>query len=145
MLEVTTRPKPVPGPAGPLTIDDLPSPTATYWVARRKADLLAAIDGRLIGLIDACAKYRLSGEELESWRRTLDRAGIPGLCATETRIMRKQIIGQTLRHRPHPHCGRCPWDGASRLVPLAPSFHISGISVPRGRSPARADRRPPRR
>ena len=50
MLEFTTRSTSVTGPVGPLTIDDLPSSTAGYWVARRKAELLAAIDGGLIGL-----------------------------------------------------------------------------------------------
>lgn len=93
MLEFTTRPTSVAGPVGPLTIDDLPSPTAGYWVARRKAELLAAIDGGLIGIADACARYRLSREELESWRRTIDRAGIAGLRATKTRSMRNQIVG----------------------------------------------------
>lgn len=79
VLELRTRPTSVAGPVGPLTIDDLPAPTATYWVARRKAELLAAIDGGLIGLEEAGIRYRLSGEELQSWRRTLERAGIPGL------------------------------------------------------------------
>lgn len=92
MLEFTTRPTSVAGPAGPLTIDDLPSSTAGYWVARRKAELLAAIDGGLIGLADACARYRLSGEELESWRRTIDRAGIAGLRVTKARRLRDQTV-----------------------------------------------------
>lgn len=78
---------------GPLTIDDLPSSTAGYWVARRKAELLAAIDGGLIGLADACARYRLSGEELESWRRTIDRAGIAGLRMTKAPRPRHQTVG----------------------------------------------------
>ncbi|HET6526818.1 DUF1153 domain-containing protein [Sphingopyxis sp.] len=93
MLETTIRPTSVAGPAGPLTIDDLPPPTAGYWVAHRKAELLAAIDGGLIGLADACARYRLSDEELESWRRTLDRAGIAGLRVTKAGSMRNRIIG----------------------------------------------------
>ncbi|KTE03773.1 hypothetical protein ATE68_08800 [Sphingopyxis sp. H038] len=92
MLEFTTRPTSVAGPVGPLTIDDLPSSTAGYWVARRKAELLAAIDGGLIGLADACARYRLSGEELESWRRTIDRAGIAGLRATKLGRLRDQTV-----------------------------------------------------
>ena len=91
MLEFTTRPTSVAGPIGPLTMDDLPSPTAAYWVARRKAELLSAIDGGLIELEEACKRYRLSGEELESWRRTLDRAGIPGLRATNVRRRRDPI------------------------------------------------------
>lgn len=93
MLELTTRPTSVAGPVGPLTMEDLPSTTAAYWVARRKAELLAAIDGGLIGLADACARYRLSGEELESWRRTIDRAGIAGLRMTKAPRPRHQTVG----------------------------------------------------
>lgn len=93
VLKFTTRPRSVAGPVGPLTISDLPSPTAAYWVPRRKAELLAAIDGGLIGLADACARYRLSGEELESWRRALDRAGIAGLRVTKVQKVRRQMIG----------------------------------------------------
>lgn len=88
MLEFRNRPTSVPGPVGPLTVDDLPSPTGVYWVARRKAELLAAIDGGLIGRDEACTRYRLSEEELESWRRTLDRAGIPGLRITKQQRQR---------------------------------------------------------
>lgn len=93
MLQFRTRPTSVAGPVGPLTIDDLPSSTAGYWVARRKAELLAAIDGGLIGLADDCARYRLSGEELESWRRTIDRAGIAGLRMTKAPRPRHQTVG----------------------------------------------------
>ncbi|MGV1682375.1 DUF1153 domain-containing protein [Sphingopyxis sp. NJF-3] len=69
---------------------DLPSSSTTYWVARRKAEVLAAIDGGLLGLEDACRKYRLSEEELDGWRRTLDRAGIPGLRVTKMRQYRRR-------------------------------------------------------
>ncbi len=90
MLELETRPASVAGPAGPITMTDLPSSCATHWVARRKAELLAAIDGGLIELEDACHKYRLSPEEVESWRRTIDRAGVPGLRVTKMRRNRKR-------------------------------------------------------
>ena len=93
MLKFTTRPRSVAGPAGPLTINDLPSPAAAFLVPRHKAELLAAIDGGLIGLAYACARYRLSGEELGSWRRALDRAGIPGLRVTKAHHVRDQMIG----------------------------------------------------
>lgn len=83
MLELRTRPISVAGPMGPVTMADLPSSTTTYWVARRKAEVLAAIDGGLLELGEACQRYRLSEEELEGWRRTLDRAGIAGLRVTK--------------------------------------------------------------
>lgn len=75
----------VAGPQGPFAMADLPSSSTTHWVARRKAELLAAIDGGLLGIEDACQRYRLSEEELDGWRRTLERAGIPGLRVTKMR------------------------------------------------------------
>jgi hypothetical protein len=80
------------GPFGPLTIDDLPSSGTTYWVSRRKAEVLAAIDGGMLALEDACEKYRISPEELAAWRRSVDRAGIPGLRVTKTREYRGRYI-----------------------------------------------------
>jgi len=83
VLESDARPAAVMGPLGPLTIDDLPSSGTTYWVSRRKAEVLAAIDGGLLSLEEACDRYRLSNEEIGSWRRALDRAGLPGLRITK--------------------------------------------------------------
>lgn len=90
VLEYKTRPVSVAGPLGPVTMADLPSSSTIYWVARRKAELLAAIDGGLLGLKDACQRYRLSEEELDGWRRMLDRAGIPGLRVTKLRKERER-------------------------------------------------------
>ncbi len=81
------------GPLGPLTIDDLPSSCTTYWVSRRKAEVLAAIDGGLLSLDEACDRYRLSAEEVAAWRRSLDRAGLPGLRITKLQRYRSQFIG----------------------------------------------------
>lgn len=54
-----------------------------YWVSRHKAEVLAAIDGGLLSLEEACDRYRLSNEEIGSWRRSIDRAGLPGLRITK--------------------------------------------------------------
>ena len=81
------------GPLGPLTIDDLPSSCTTYWVSRRKAEVLAAIDGGLLSLEEACDRYRLSVEEVAAWRRSLDRAGLPGLRITKLQRYRSPFIG----------------------------------------------------
>src|SRR3546814_1935530 len=90
VLELRTRPKSVAGPLGPITMADLPSSSTTYWVARRKAEVLAAIDSGLLGIEDACQRYRLSEEELDGWRRTLESAGIPGLRVTKMRRYRNR-------------------------------------------------------
>jgi hypothetical protein len=70
------------GPIGPLSLDDIPPSCTTYWVSRQKAEVLAAVDGGLLDVRDACARYRLSHEELAAWRRAVDRAGVPGLRVT---------------------------------------------------------------
>jgi hypothetical protein len=93
VLEDKTRPTSVAGPLGPVTIGDLPSTSTTYWVARRKAELLAAIDGGLIEIEVACETYRLSREELSAWRHARDRAGVPGLRVNRIRPHRDQRIG----------------------------------------------------
>ncbi|WP_306455591.1 DUF1153 domain-containing protein [Sphingopyxis sp. JAI108] len=54
------------GPYGRLTTGDLPSSPTTYWVSRRKAEVLAAIDGGLLTVDEACKRYRLSLEEISA-------------------------------------------------------------------------------
>ena len=44
MLKLKTKPASVAGPLGPVTMADLPSSSTTYWTARRKAEVLAAME-----------------------------------------------------------------------------------------------------
>lgn len=71
MFEFDARPAAVMGPLGPLTMSDLPSSDTNYWVSWRKTEVLAAIDGGLMSLKEACERYRLSIEEVGSWRRSI--------------------------------------------------------------------------
>lgn len=103
MLEVT-RPISVMGPLGPLTIEDLPSSTTTYWVSRRKAEVLAAIDGEMLSVNEACERYRLSLEELAAWRRSFDRAGIAGLRVTKVQRYRNHVTDRSANAGPPPLC-----------------------------------------
>lgn len=81
------RPDAVPGPAGTtLTIDSLPPPNTRRWVVRRKAEVLAAIDGGLLTATEACARYAISPEELELWQKSLERAGMAGLRVTRIQL-----------------------------------------------------------
>src|SRR3546814_3947284 len=89
------------GPLGPLTLEDLPSSSTTYWVCRRKAEVLAAIDGGLLSVEEARARYRLSHEELAGWRRTIERAGVAGLRITRLKQYRKPAAGQGENGRAH--------------------------------------------
>lgn len=71
------------GPDGtPLTVDDLPSPNTRRWVARRKAEVVAAVRGGLLTLEEACQRYTLSVEEFLSWQRAVERHGVRGLRTT---------------------------------------------------------------
>ena len=71
------------GPDGnPLTLDDLPPPTTTRWVIRRKAEVVAAVRGGLLTQEDACARYSLTSEEFDSWRKAIEKHGLPGLLTT---------------------------------------------------------------
>ncbi len=83
------RPTSVPGPMGqPVTMATLPPPDTRRWVVRRKAEVIAAIRGGLLTSAEACARYRLSPEELELWQESIDRAGIPGLRVTRIQLYR---------------------------------------------------------
>lgn len=85
------RPASVMGPLGPLTMADLPSSATTHWVSRRKAEVLAAIEGGMLTIEEASARYRLSLEELAAWRRSVKRAGVPGLRITRTQYYREHF------------------------------------------------------
>ena len=77
------RPAQVIGPLGePLTIDSLPPPETTRWVVRRKAEVVAAVNGGLLSVSDVCERYGLTLEEFASWQRAIDRSGMPGLRVT---------------------------------------------------------------
>ncbi len=77
------RPAMVIGPLGePLTIDSLPAPETTRWVVRRKAEVVAAVNGGLLSIEEVCERYSLTLEEFASWQRADDRSGMQGLRVT---------------------------------------------------------------
>ncbi|WP_295634575.1 DUF1153 domain-containing protein [Novosphingobium sp.] len=79
------RPTAVVGPLGEaITMDTIPPADTTRWVARRKAEVVAAVNGGLLSVDEALMRYGLSLEEFESWRITLRRVGMPGLRITHT-------------------------------------------------------------
>ncbi|WP_419816985.1 DUF1153 domain-containing protein [Glacieibacterium sp.] len=71
-----------------LTLADLPPPDTRRWVARRKAQVLAAIQSGLIDRAEARQRYAISEEELRLWERAVDCAGVPGLRVTRVQIYR---------------------------------------------------------
>lgn len=93
MLQNNIRPTEVEGPSGEiLTHCDLPKPNTTRWVARRKAEVVAAVNGGLLTIAEACSRYNLTLEELASWQRMVDRAGVQGLRVTKLQAYRDEHI-----------------------------------------------------
>jgi hypothetical protein len=90
MLESeTARADTVIGPSGEeLSKADLPPPDTSRWVVRRKAQVVAAVNGGLLSVREACDRYGLTLEELASWQRAIDREGMPGLRATRVQAYR---------------------------------------------------------
>ncbi len=77
--------------------DGLPPADTTRWVARRKAEVLAAIESGRLTRIEACARYRISEAELRLWERAVACAGIPGLRVTRVQIYRPVFEGRSGR------------------------------------------------
>lgn len=89
------RPAKVIGPLGEqLTLETLPPPSTSRWVIRRKAEVVAAVNGGLLSIDDACARYGLTVEEFASWHRAIDRSGLPGLRVTRIQHYRSLYAKQ---------------------------------------------------
>jgi Protein of unknown function (DUF1153) len=68
------------GPYGtPFFVTDLPRPDTQRWVPRRKAEIVAAVQGGLLTLDEARNRYGLSSEEFMAWEASLDRHGVSRL------------------------------------------------------------------
>jgi hypothetical protein len=76
---------------------ELPPRTTTRWVARRKAQVVVAVESGRISLAEAMERYRLSQEEFQSWQRAMDRSGVAGLKIAAALECRKR--GRSLRPR----------------------------------------------
>lgn len=69
--------------------DTLPPRNTTRWVARRKAEVVAAVENGVLSVSDACERYNLTLEELASWQRAIEREGMAGLRATRVQHYRQ--------------------------------------------------------
>lgn len=96
MIEnINIRPASVIGPLGePLTLESLPSRDTRRWVPRRKAEVVAAVQGGLVTFDEACERYSLSLEELAAWERNVDRSGMQGLRVTRIQYCRNLHLRQ---------------------------------------------------
>jgi len=79
-------PAQVMGPLGEaLTLDSLAPPGTRRLVVRRKAEIVAAVKGRLLTIAEVCDRYGLSPGAFALWQRTIDCSGVPGLRVTSVR------------------------------------------------------------
>ena len=89
-------------PAGRASGDlpEIPLPPAgtTRWVARRKAQVVEAIQSGRLSLDEAWRRYRLSVEEFGAWKRALYRFGEEGLRVAGIRARR---AGRRRQRRGH--------------------------------------------
>lgn len=84
------RPAQVTGPLGePLRLEDLPPRDTTRWVIRRKAEVVAAVNGGLLSVDEVIDRYGLTLEEFAGWQRAVDRSGMQGLRVTRLQHYRK--------------------------------------------------------
>jgi hypothetical protein len=87
--QLNIRPATVVGPLGErLTMDNLPAPDTNRWVARRKAEVVAAVNGGMLTIEEACERYQLTLEEFASWQRAVERSGLAGLRVTRAQHYR---------------------------------------------------------
>ena len=72
------------GPDGEkMTVADLPASNTRRWVPRRKARVVAAVEGGLITAEHAFERYDITEEEYECWKAAMSRFGMRGLCVTK--------------------------------------------------------------
>jgi hypothetical protein len=69
-----------------VSLASLPPPDTERWVARRKAEVVAAVQAGLLSLDEALARYKLTLEEFTGWQRALYRHGLRGLQITQLQI-----------------------------------------------------------
>ena len=78
---------------------DLPPMNLKRWIARRKAQVVTAVEGGFLSETEACARYNISREEFSGWLAAYDREGVPGLRARPNARGKRQ----PLRSQMEPH------------------------------------------
>ena len=109
-----------------VALDDLPPPHTTRWGARRKAQVVAAVQAGVLTIDEACERYWLSIEEFTSWQRALSAEGVAGLkaahlahaAATEPKPWQRHAAGgpemSPPAHEPWRPTVVKPWDKPGR-------------------------------
>lgn len=71
-------------------VTQLPPPNTQRWVKSRKIAVIKAIENGVLTDEQACMRYNLSQEELDSWKRALNRYGPGALRTTHLNRYRRQ-------------------------------------------------------
>lgn len=74
----------------------LPPPNTQRWVKSRKLSVIKAIERGILSDDEACQRYSLTAEELESWKAALNRHGPGALRTTHINRYRK---GDASKHQ----------------------------------------------
>jgi Protein of unknown function (DUF1153) len=78
---------------------ELPPANTKRWVVRRKAAVVAAVQGGKITLEEALSRYQLTEEEFLAWQRAYEAHGLPGLRATRLQQYRTRLSPRPRRPR----------------------------------------------
>lgn len=72
----------------PLTIADLPCVKTVRWTIAKKGIIVAAVNGGLLSLAEACQRYRLTVDEFGLWAESYAKHGLAGLRVTRVQQYR---------------------------------------------------------
>ncbi len=81
-----------------LDLTNLPSSQPIRWVMRRKVEVVAAVQGGLLSIEDACERYAISTEEFLAWTSAMERFGPEGLRITPIPRFRTRVRASAHRH-----------------------------------------------
>lgn len=97
------------GPYGErLTLDMLPPPGTRRWVIRRKAELVAAVEGKLLTVNELLRRYGITPTEFENWKKAAASFGMRGLRTTRLQAYREAERRYPDLERPIPAIKKFP-------------------------------------
>ncbi len=72
-----------------MTVKKPNSANSFRWTIQRKAEVVRAVRNGLLGLDEACERYRLSAEEFLNWEQLIATHGLRGLKVTRLQEYRR--------------------------------------------------------
>ncbi len=76
---------------------ELPPANVKRWTIRRKAAVVTAVANGTLTAQEACRRYQLTDEELQSWRRAYETYGLPGLRSTRLQHYRNPADSRDIK------------------------------------------------